>query len=682
MDPPATRTAPPPPSWRWVRVVVWVLPMIAPMLWLWALIENPRADAELWWQHEHGHLLLMLAASLLSLGLALKIVSEARRRNDARLFFVAISFLLAAGFLGLHGLTTPGALVDRPGAGFVIAVPVGLALAAVPALAATWEMSAERSRRVVDAAPVVLAAIAAVFVGWGLVSVLLVPPLDRPVVVEEHRGALAWLAVPTAVAYLVAAVRLYQRYRDRPSPVLLSILSSFVISAEASLALLIGRNWQASWWTWHVLLLAAFVLVTYAAFVEAGREGSADELFVSAGLEETIAAIQHDHASALDELVAAVEAGRSETIDQMAAGMAQRFGLSARQVQLLAQAADALGSERAQQRRLTSVVAAGNESTVARSESELLAAVARHVSGGFAPDVVEVCVDPSVARPSGRDVVTEPLHVQRAPAGFVALHRQPGAEANGGGAWPHDRDRAVLRALATQLSVSLENSRLYGQVERLFSQYLSPDVATTLLGDPDSAGLGGEIREITVMFGDLAGFTSFSERTAPEGVVEMLNAYFGAGVPAILERGGTVSNFIGDAIMATFGAPARQRDHALRGVQAALDFLDVTAAVSRAHPEWPVFRVGVNSGPALIGNIGGEAVRAYTAIGDTVNLAARLEAASRPGRVVIGARTHELVGRSVAVTALDPLTVKGKAEPVAAYLVEGLALRAERDTRF
>ncbi|MCA8965669.1 MAG: adenylate/guanylate cyclase domain-containing protein, partial [Planctomycetes bacterium] len=150
------------------------------------------------------------------------------------------------------------------------------------------------------------------------------------------------------------------------------------------------------------------------------------------------------------------------------------------------------------------------------------------------------------------------------------------------------------------------------------------------------------------------------------------------GVPAILGEGGTVSNFIGDAVMATFGAPVRQRDHALRAVRAALAFLDATDAVVAEHPEWPRFRVGVNSGPALVGNIGGEAVRAYTAIGDTVNLAARLEAASSPGRVVMGARTAELAGRSVERSQLGSLSVKGKAAPVAAFLVEGLALDDER----
>lgn len=656
-----------------MRLVAWGLPMVAPLLWLWALVEDPVADRALAWQHESSHAVLMVVTSAVSLGLAVKIVTEARTRGDARLFFVGLSFAVAAGFLGLHGLATPTVLVDRPGAGFNLAVPIGLGLAAIPAVLATLELDGPTSRRVVDAAPWVLASLAGVLVVWAAASLLLLPPLDQPMATEEHRGALTWLAVPTTIAYLVAAARLFALYRQRPSPVLLSILSSFVVSAEASLALLIGRNWQASWWTWHVLLLAAFVLVAYAAMVEYGRDGSADDLFVSAGLDETIATLQRDHADALDELVAAIEDGRGASVDRLAAGMASRFGLSSRQVRLLASAADALGAERAQQRRLAAVVAAGNESTVARGERELLAAVGGHLEAGFAPDAVELCLDPSRPVPAAADVLCERLVVQGSPAGYVALHRAEGV--------PDDRDRAVLRALAAQLSVSLENGRLYGQVQRLFHQYLSPDVATTLLTDPGSAGLGGEQREITVLFADLAGFTSFSERTPPAAVVEMLNAHFGAGVPAILEQGGTVSNFIGDAVMATFGAPARQRDHALRAVTAALDFLDATAEVQRAHPEWPSFRVGVNSGPALVGNVGGDDVRAYTAIGDTVNLAARLEAASRPGRVVIGARTAELCGRAVTTTALDPLTVKGKAEPVDAFLVEGLALRPGRAGR-
>jgi class 3 adenylate cyclase len=132
-----------------------------------------------------------------------------------------------------------------------------------------------------------------------------------------------------------------------------------------------------------------------------------------------------------------------------------------------------------------------------------------------------------------------------------------------------------------------------------------------------------------------------------------------------------IERFAGDAVMVVFNAAVDQSDHAQRAARAALAFADASEAVAHGRPEWPRFRVGVNSGPAVIGNVGALEQRSFTAIGDTTNLAARLQAAAEPGKVVIGATTAaELSGAKL--QPLPPLDLKGKTEPVEAYLLLGL----------
>ena len=130
--------------------------------------------------------------------------------------------------------------------------------------------------------------------------------------------------------------------------------------------------------------------------------------------------------------------------------------------------------------------------------------------------------------------------------------------------------------------------------------------------------------------------------------------------------------FVGDAIMAVFNAPIRQRDHALRAARAALAMQRSIEEIAERNERWPRFRVGINTGPALIGNIGSEQMRNFTAIGDTTNLAARLETSASPGRVVIGALTYAHIRDVARVRTLEPLMVKGKREPVQAYELLGL----------
>ena len=210
------------------------------------------------------------------------------------------------------------------------------------------------------------------------------------------------------------------------------------------------------------------------------------------------------------------------------------------------------------------------------------------------------------------------------------------------------------------------------RASRLFRQYVSPDVAAAMLADPRQTALGGTIFDVTVLFADLRGFTSYTELGSPAEVVAMLNRYFGAVVPLILEQGGTVDKFVGDAMMAVWGAPSRQPDHAVRGARTALAMQAAVNRVAEKNPDFPRFRIGLNSGPALVGNIGSDQIRNFTAIGDTVNVAARLQETAQPGEVVIGPGTRQAIRHQAVLRPLGPVRVRGKVDPVEAYVLNGL----------
>ena len=184
-------------------------------------------------------------------------------------------------------------------------------------------------------------------------------------------------------------------------------------------------------------------------------------------------------------------------------------------------------------------------------------------------------------------------------------------------------------------------------------------------------------REVSVLFADLEGFTSFSEGRDPRDVSEMLNTYLRVAIPPIVQQhDGEIDRLIGDAIMATWGTRGDQPDHARRAVDAALAVQRETGRIAEGHPGWPRFRAAVNTGEALVGVLGAESGRSYTVIGDTVNLAARLESQAPPGRVVIGSGTLRALP-GVRVEALEGIRVKGRSETVDAYLVDDGAHRGQ-----
>jgi class 3 adenylate cyclase len=444
------------------RIFAWGALVVLPMAGLAVLLAAPSTDVH--WEHHPAHFWLVLSSALTSAVLAYATGDSARRRGDARLFVVALAFLAAAGFLGLHALATPGVLLEKRTAGFVLATPVGLLVAAIyAALSATHAVERNASAIVMRAGGLRAGLIALMLV-WAALSLARVGPLDGTTPPESGSAPLTVLAIVGLALYGVAAARYGVLYMRLRAPILLAVVTAFVLLAEAMVAVAFARNWHASWWEWHVLMLTAFALIALAAERQAPQE---------------------------------------------------RF------------------------------------------------------------------------------------------------------------------------------------SDLY--------------LAETSAGK----------RDVSVVFADLSGFTSYSEDHDPREVTAMLNASFERAIPAIRANGGEIDRLVGDAIVATFNTRGDQPDHAARASRAALDVLRATEPAEEAHPDWPRFRIGVNSGEALVGVIGAGDGKSYTVIGDTVNVAARLQGAAPVGAVAIGAGTlRELPGARVRT--LGRVELKGKREPVEAYVLEQL----------
>jgi adenylate cyclase len=451
-----------------VRSPLWGLALSLPLAGLILVLAAPSTDAH--WEDHPSHFWLVLTTAAISTALAVATSGIALRRADARLFLISLSFLAAAGFLGLHALATPGVLLEGPNQGFTIATPVGLLVSALFAGASALPLRPERADAIVRHAQLLRGVLIAVMVVWAALSLGSVPPLDSPTPVERAGGGLLALAVLALIPFAFAAWRYGTMAFRTGAPLLLAVASAFTLLAEAMLAVAVSRSWHVSWWEWHVLMLAAFGAIAYSAWREDGEERFSD-LY----------------------------------LDQTAAGT----------------------------------------------------------------------------------------------------------------------------------------------------------------------------REVSIMFADLQGFTSFSEGRDPREVTEMLNAYLRVAIPPIVrEHGGEIDRLIGDAIMATWGTRGDQPDHARRALDAALDVQRETGRIADEHPGWPRFRAAVNTGEALVGVLGAESGRSYTVIGDTVNLAARLEAQAPAGRVVIGATTLQAIP-GVRVEALEGLRVKGRREAVDAYLVDDLSSSAQ-----
>ena len=446
------------------RIVLGVVAVAAVPLALLTLVrQRPQLDAR--WENHPAHFWLVLAAAAAAVALGYAVFTAASRRRDARLVFVSLAFVVSAGFLGLHALATPGVLLGA-NPGFELATPVGLLLGGVFVAASGLELGQEASDRVVRKARLALVALVAVMALWATLSLARLPPLDAEIAQEELNGWQTWLGAVGVLLYAAGSAGYARLYRRRGSRFLFAVTSGFALLAAAMIVIAFAENWRISWWEWHLLMLAAFLLIAAAA----------------------------------------------------------------------------------------------------RSE------------------------------------------------------------------WHEERFSAL---------------------------YLEQTLAGA--------------RDASVLFADLAGFTSFSERTDPADVAEMLNTYFGRILPTLQEIGGDVHQLIGDAIMVVFNKEGDQPEHALLAARAALALQSEAATVAAARPDWPRFRVGVNSGTVVAAVIGGErGHRKHGLVGDTVNLAARLESIARVDSVVIGEGTYEQLPPGAVVERLAPLELKGKAEAVEAYVLVAL----------
>jgi adenylate cyclase len=216
-------------------------------------------------------------------------------------------------------------------------------------------------------------------------------------------------------------------------------------------------------------------------------------------------------------------------------------------------------------------------------------------------------------------------------------------------------------------------------IRKMFSSYVSKRIVDELIRDPSKAKLGGDRKEISVLFSDIRGFTSFSEKHRPEEVVTQLNEYLGAMTNIVFEYDGTLDKFVGDAVMAFWGAPLDQADHAERACRCALAMIGTLQELQKKWESEGKYvidiGVGINSGDMIVGNMGAEGKKMdFTVIGDNVNLGARLEGLTRKynNHIIISEFTYAKVKDIVKVNELGSVTVKGKEQPVVIYDLVGL----------
>ena len=214
-------------------------------------------------------------------------------------------------------------------------------------------------------------------------------------------------------------------------------------------------------------------------------------------------------------------------------------------------------------------------------------------------------------------------------------------------------------------------------IKTVFRHYLSPDVIERVIENPSLLRLGGEKREVTSFFSDVAGFTTISEELSPEELVDLLNEYLSEMTEIILASGGTLDKYEGDAIIAFWNAPLEQPDHALHACRAALQcqsrLAELQPRFQQRFGKSIAMRIGLNSGPAVVGNMGSSRRFDYTAMGDTINLAARLEGACKQYgiRILAGEETYRRVQDEIAGREVDVIRVVGKTKPVAVYEIGG-----------
>ena len=224
------------------------------------------------------------------------------------------------------------------------------------------------------------------------------------------------------------------------------------------------------------------------------------------------------------------------------------------------------------------------------------------------------------------------------------------------------------------LVIALEDITDVSKVKNTFKRYVSKQVVDELLDDDAKLNLGGEQREVTILFTDIRGFTSMSEKMEPERVVSTLNEYFSQMIDIVFKYNGTLDKIIGDELMIVYGAPTAAEDDTERAVITAVEMQDQIKTLNKERKkrkEPPIkFGVGINRGPVVSGNIGSRDMMDYTVIGDAVNLGARLCSAAGPGEILVSGSVWDATKRKFSYNSLDPINVKGKKDKISVYQIK------------
>jgi adenylate cyclase len=248
-----------------------------------------------------------------------------------------------------------------------------------------------------------------------------------------------------------------------------------------------------------------------------------------------------------------------------------------------------------------------------------------------------------------------------------------------------EKDLQIFGGIASQAAVAIHNSELAREIEHeaktraQFQRLLSPNLVEQVVQGKLQLEKGGALSEVTLLFSDIRGFTSMSESRAPQEIVRMLNEYFELMVDVIFKYQGTLDKFVGDEIIALFGAPVAVPQAELKAVQCALDMMKVLSEFNRTRASEGLSEIkigiGINTGTVVTGAIGSSRALQYTAIGDAVNTTSRLCSVAQPGQIILSDATFRKVQTEIAAIPLPPVRVKGKTDELKVYNAVGMRTR-------
>jgi len=248
--------------------------LLLPVAGFFLLLAHHEWDVH--WENHRAHFWLVFGVAVVNAVLGLAMSEVARRRGDARVFLVSLVFLATGGFLALHALATPGVLLDGKNTGFVVATPVGLFLGSCFAALSGLEIGSKRSLAIMRRERELRLGLVIVLAGWAVWSLASLPPLDQPLPPGDATGPLVGFAIAGGALYAFAAWRYAELYGRRPAFLLVAVIVAWILLTEALMAVALARNWHATWWEWHVLMSAAFLLVAFSVRREYRRGGSRD----------------------------------------------------------------------------------------------------------------------------------------------------------------------------------------------------------------------------------------------------------------------------------------------------------------------------------------------------------------------------------------------------------------------